>query len=66
MTTIIHKIRIYSEEGNPAHPAEIEVTMDGGLPDCPLTFWIDGKAVFSMGCGEVHEFCEQIQKLDVT
>lgn len=66
MTTITEKILIYSEDGDPAHPSEIAVTMDGTKPDCPITFWRDGKAFFSLGAGEVAEFCEQIQKLDCT
>jgi hypothetical protein len=64
MTTITHQIKIYSEEGDRDHPSELEVRMDGSKPECPLTFWVDGKAVFSMGSCEVHEFCKELSRLD--
>jgi len=64
MTTITEKITIYSEDGEKSHPCEITLTMDGKQPACPVTFWVDGKPVFSLGGYEIAEFCEKIQTLD--
>jgi hypothetical protein len=64
MTTITEKITIHSEDGEKSHPSEITLTMDGSQPDCPVTFWADGKPVFSLGSHEIAEFCEQLQTLD--
>jgi hypothetical protein len=66
MNTITEKITIYSEDGEKSHPSEITLIMDGKQPDCPVTFWADGKPVFSMGCHEIEEFCEQLKTLDCT
>jgi hypothetical protein len=66
MTTITEKITIHSEFGERSHPSQITLSMDGTQPDCPVTFWADGKAVFSLGNDEIQEFCEQLQKLDCT
>ena len=64
MTTIIEKITVYSEFGDREHPSKIQLSMDGSQPECPVTFWHDGKAFFSMGADEIGEFIEQLQKLD--
>jgi hypothetical protein len=64
MTTNIEQITIYSEFGDQAHPHEITISMDGSKPETPITFWRDGQPVFSMGSDEIHEFCQQLQKMD--
>lgn len=63
MNTLTEKLRIYSENGDSQYPNELIAEMDGATPDCPITFYRDGVAVFSMGSEEVAEFCEAITKL---
>lgn len=66
MTTILEKITIYSENGDRDYPATLEISMNGKKPDCPVTFWWDGKPVFSLGADEIHQFCEELEKMDCT
>jgi hypothetical protein len=64
MTTITYKVTIYSEDGDENHPASLELTLDGTQRDCPVTFWKDGKAVFSMGNDEIPAFIKALSLLD--
>jgi hypothetical protein len=58
MTTITTEIIIYSEDGDGKYPASIILRMDDSKPDCPVTFWADGKPVFSLGYQEISKFCK--------
>ena len=64
MITQPMKIMLHSEHGDRDHPGLIEMTMDGSKPDCPITLWRDGKAIFSMGCDEIHEFTAALESLN--
>ena len=63
MNTMIEQIRIFSESGDRQYPNELVAEIDGTKPDCPITFYCGGHPVFSLGCHEVAEFCEEITKL---
>jgi len=64
MTTITYKLTVYSEDGDRNHPASLEITMDGTQQTCPVTFWKDDKAVFSMGNDELPAFIKALASLD--
>lgn len=64
MTTITEKITIYAEDGDRDHPASLEITLDGTQQSCPVTFWQDDKAVFSMGNDEISAFIKALTLLD--
>lgn len=63
MTSITHEIHVYSENGDPEHPGDMRLSMNGSNPDCPITFFRDGKPVFSLGADEVDDFCKLLQSL---
>ena len=63
MDTIIEQIRICSELGKNGINSEITLKMAGNDPNCPITFYVDNKAVFSLGSDEVHDFCEHLKSL---
>lgn len=64
MTTITDAITIISEYGDPKHPCGIEIKQDGSTPDCPVTFWMGGTPVFSMGTEEIDAFCKALQTIN--
>jgi len=64
MTRTHEKLSVISEFGDRAHPSDLILTMDGTQSDCPITFWQDGKAVFSMGADEIGQFKEALDLLD--
>jgi hypothetical protein len=64
MTIITHKVTLQSELGDAKHPATLELRMDETKPDCPVTFWQNDKAVFSMGNDEIHDFIKALSYLD--
>lgn len=64
MTRTIEKLTVISEFGDRQHPSDLGISMDGSQPDCPITFWQDGKAVFSMGADEIGEFKAALDRLD--
>lgn len=64
MTIITDKLTVYSEDGDRNHPAILEITMDGTQPTCPVTFWQDDKAVFSMGNDEIPAFIKALSSFD--
>jgi hypothetical protein len=63
MTNNTEQIRIFSENGKTEYPNELVAKMDPTDPDCPITFFMAGIAIFSLGANEVDEFCKQISKL---
>ncbi len=63
MTYSVGKIVIESNFGDRDYSSEIEVSSDTSKPHVPVTFWRDGKALFSMGMDEIEEFCEALKKL---
>jgi hypothetical protein len=63
MTKIHDKITVYSEDGDTDYPAQIQITLDGTKPDCPVTFWAEEKAFFSMGNDEIERFCEMLKEM---
>jgi len=63
MTTITTEIIIYSEDGDGKYPASIILRMDDSNRDCPVTFWSDGKPVFSLGYQEISKFCETLTSM---
>jgi hypothetical protein len=63
MTNNTKQIRIFSENGKTKYPNELVAIMDPTDPDCPITFFLDGIPIFSLGANEVDEFCKQISKL---
>lgn len=63
MTISTKKISIISEFGDEQYPSELTFKMDSTKPDCPITFYIEGCAVFSLGSEEIVEFCDTISKL---
>lgn len=64
MTIITEKFTIFSEDGDRNYPATLLCTMDGSQQDCPVTFWQDDKAVFSMGNDEIPAFIKALSLLD--
>jgi len=64
MTTITEKITVCSEDGDACYPSVLDLRMDGSKPDCPVTFWANGKAVFSMSSDEIPAFCKALSSLD--
>jgi hypothetical protein len=64
VTIITEKLTIYSEDGDTKHPASLMLTMDGSQQDCRVTFWQNGKAVFSMGNDEIPAFIKALSLLD--
>jgi len=64
MNTITHKVTVYSEDGNQSHPASLELVLDDTQQDCPVSFWQDEKAVFSMGNDEIPAFIKALSLLN--
>lgn len=64
MTTITEQITICSEEGDGKYPSTLEIRMDGSQPDCPVTFWVDEKPVFSLASHEIPAFCKALSAMD--
>jgi hypothetical protein len=63
MKTNTNQIRILSENGDNQYPNEIVAEIDGTKRNCPITFYSDGIAIFSLGSGELEEFCGELSKL---
>ena len=63
MNTLTEQIRIYSEDGEADINREITLKMVGNDPNCPITFYVDDKAVFSLGSDEVDDFRETLKSL---
>lgn len=66
MTTVHEKITIMATDGDRRYPNSITLTIDDTQPDCPVTFWSKGKAVFSLAAEEIPEFCRVLSLLDCT
>jgi len=66
MTSITTSITIYSEDGDSKYPAAITLKMDGSQMSCPVTFWADGKPVFSLASEEIPAFCRALSAMDCT
>jgi hypothetical protein len=64
MTTITEIMTICSEEGDSDYPSSLQIKLDGTQPNCPVTFWADGVAVFSMASDEIPGFCKALSALD--
>lgn len=54
---------LISEDGEPKVNNSIRIRMNPRSPDCPVTFVVDGKSVFSMGNEEVSDFIEALGAL---
>ena len=63
MTTLTTRLDIHSETGDRECGNAITLDMDGSQPDCPVSFIVDGKPVFSLGSDEVHKFTEALESL---
>ena len=63
MTTLTTRLDIHSENGDRKTNNAITLEMDGSQPDCPVSFIVDGKPVFSLGSDEVEEFTNLLQAL---
>ena len=64
MTTITETITICSEDGDRDYPSSIQIKLDGTQPNCPVTFWKDEVAVFSMAADEIPAFCSALSAMD--
>jgi hypothetical protein len=64
MHIITEKITISSEDGDRNYPCTLELRMDGTQMDCPITFYQDGKPVFSLAAAEIPAFCDALRTLD--
>jgi hypothetical protein len=63
MTIITERLTVYSEDGDKNYPNTLDITMDGTQQTCPVTFWMDDKAVFSLGNDEVSELIKALSSL---
>ena len=63
MTTLTTRLDIHAENGDRKTNNTITLELDGSQPDCPISFIIDGKPVFSLGADEVDEFTTHLQSL---
>jgi len=66
MTSIITSTEIESQDGDSKYPSKITLKMDGSQMSCPVTFWADGKAVFSLASDEIPAFCKALSSMDCT
>ena len=66
MTTTSKEVTIYSEEGDNRYPNKMTIKMDDSSISCPVTFWIKGKAVFSMSSDEISAFIKVLTTMDCT
>jgi hypothetical protein len=66
MTIITDRLTVHSEDGDKYYPASVslEITMDGTQPTCPVTFWHDDKAVFTLGNDEIPAFIKALSSFD--
>ena len=64
MTKIPTEVEVYSDDGQPDAPNYLKLKMNGSKPDCPITLYNHkNKAVFSLACHEVDDFCEALQEI---
>ena len=63
MTKNITRMDLYSDNGQRDQGNDITLEMDGSKPDCPISFIVDGKPVFSLGADEVAEFTKALESL---
>ena len=63
MTIIPKQIEVYSEDGLAEVNNGLTLELDGSTPDCPITFYLNEEAVFSLGNHEVSEFIEALNSL---
>jgi hypothetical protein len=63
MKTNTNQISIFSENGDNQYPNEIVAEIDGTKHNCPITFYSDGIAIFSLGSGELEEFCDLLPRI---
>ena len=63
MTTLTTRLDIHSETGDRKTNNAITLEMDGSQPDCPISFIVDGKPVFSLGADEAEEFSTRLLDL---
>ena len=63
MTRLTTRLDIHSETGDCKTNNAVTLEMDGSQPDCPISFIIDGKPVFSLGADEVSQFAESLESL---
>ena len=66
MNAIITKTEINSEDGDSQYPSSITLKMDGSKRECPVTFWVDDKPVFSLAADEIPAFCRALSAMDCT
>ncbi len=64
MTIITDRLTIHSEDGDRNYPSSLEITMDDTQQTCPVTFWQEDKAVFSMGNDEISAFIKALSSFD--
>ena len=64
MTSIISQTEIQSEDGDSKYPSLITLKMDGSQMSCPVTFWAEGKPVFSLASEEIPAFCRALSAMD--
>lgn len=64
MTLITEKITVHSDDGDSNYPCTLDLRMDGTQMDCPVTFYQEGKPVFSMGAAEIPAFCDALRAMD--
>lgn len=65
MERTIIGVTVYAEDGKEGVNNQLQIRMDGSDPDCPVTFYADGKAVFSMAEAEIDAFCENLKLLSL-
>ena len=63
MTTLTTRLDIHSEFGDRKTNYIMTLELDGSQHDCPISFVIDGKPVFSLGSDEVDEFVKHLKSL---
>ena len=66
MTGIITQTEINSEDGDSKYPSTIILKLDGSKRECPVTFWVDDKPVFSLAADEIQAFCRALSAMDCT
>jgi hypothetical protein len=64
MHVLTETITICSEDGDSDYPSSIQIKLDCTRPNCPVTFWRDGVAVFSMAADEIPAFCDALSTVD--
>ena len=66
MTGTITQTEINSEDGDSKYPSTIILKLDGSKRECPVTFWVDDKPVFSLAADEIPAFCRALSAMDCT